>query len=158
MKSFERYAVVFLRVYLGAFNLISGLNYFLRIWPQPVPHDPTGAAYMDVTLHLGLFQLAKVLEVVGGASLTFGICVPFGLILLFPISVTVLIMNAFFSDLIHVRISGARNFTFHVLLLGAYARYYFPLLTPRAPLRPLWRSAAEDRLTMEARCDEVKNG
>ena len=147
MKSFERYAVVFLRVYLGAFNLISGLNYFLRIWPQPVPHDPTGAAYMDVTLHLGLFQLAKVLEVVGGASLTFGICVPFGLIL-----------NAFFSDLIHVRISGARNFTFHVLLLAAYARYYFPLLTLRAPIRPLWRPAAEDRLAMQARSTGVNNG
>jgi putative oxidoreductase len=158
MRSFERYAVVFLRVYLGAFNLISGLNYFLLIWPQPVPHDPTGAAYMNVTLHLGLFQLAKVLEVVGGASLTFGICVPFGLILLFPVSVTVLIMNAFFSDMIHVRISGARNFAFHVLLLAAYARYYFPLLTLRAPIRPLWRSATADSPMMDGRPTAVKNG
>jgi hypothetical protein len=67
--------------------------------------------------------------------------VPFGLVLLFPVSATVFVMNVFFADLIHVRISGARNFAFHLLLMAAYARYYFPLFTLRAPIRPLWKQS-----------------
>ena len=144
MSHVERYSLIFVRVYLGSFNLISGLNFFVGIWPQPVPQDPVGAAYMSATLHLDLFQMAKVIEVIGGLSLTFGICVPFGLILLFPVTLTVFVMNVFFADLIHVRISGARNFTFHLLLFAAYARYYFPLLKPFAPARPLWRGPQEE--------------
>jgi putative oxidoreductase len=160
MKAFERYALVFVRVYLGGFNLISGLNYFFEFWPQPVPHDPTGAAYMSVTLHLGLFQMAKVLEVLGGTSLLFGISVPFGLVLLFPVTMTVFVMNVFFSDLIHVRISGARNFCFHLILLAAYARYYLPLLALRAPVRPIWRPGGAEPSLSQPRSREgmVHNG
>lgn len=139
MRWMERYGLAFVQAYLGAFNLISGLNYFLRIWPQPIPADPTGATYMQVTLHMGMFQAAKVLEVLGGASLLLNICTPFGLVLLFPVTATVFLMNVFFSPLAHVRVSGARNFTFHILLFAAYARYYLPLLTPIAPKRPIWR-------------------
>jgi putative oxidoreductase len=139
MRQAERYALTFVRVYLGAFNLISGLNFFLLIWPQPIPADPTGLAYMQSTMHLGLFQMAKVLETVGGFCLLFDICVPFALVLLFPVSATVLVMNVFFATLAHVRASGARNFIFHLLLFAAYARYYFPLLKPRAEMRPIWR-------------------
>ena len=49
MRQFEKYALVFMRTYLGGFNLISGLNFFLHFWPQPVPGDPLGKAYMDAT-------------------------------------------------------------------------------------------------------------
>jgi hypothetical protein len=142
MRWVERYGLAFVQAYLGAFNLISGLNYFLLIWPQPTPADPTGAAYMQVTLHMGLFQAAKVLEVVGGFCLLFNLAAPFALILLFPVSATILLMNVFFADLMHVRISGARNFAFHILLLAAYGRYYLPLLKLKAERRPIWRRAA----------------
>jgi putative oxidoreductase len=139
MRAAERYLVTFIRVYLGAFNLASGSNYFLRVWPQPIPADSTGATYMQVTQELGLFQLAKLIELVAGFCLTFNLFVPAALVVLFPISVTVLVMNAFFSPLAHVVMSGTRNFVFHLLLLAAYAGYYFPLLAPLAKLRPLWR-------------------
>jgi putative oxidoreductase len=145
LKFAERYLLTFMRVYLGVFNVVSGSNYFLRFWPQPVPHDPTGAAYMAVTLHLGLFQLAKVIELVGGLCLTFDIYVPFALVLLAPVTATVLVMDTFSSDLAHVRASGARNFIFHAVLFAAYARYYFPLLKLRAEWRPLWRADPRDK-------------
>jgi putative oxidoreductase len=140
----QRYIFTVLRVYLGAFNFASGINYFFLVWPQPIPADPTGAAYMSVTLHLGMFQLAKVLETLGGLCLISDMFVPLALIFLFPVTVNVLIMNVFFSPLAHVRVSGARNFVFHVLLLAGYARYYFPLLTRSAPLRPLWGEPRPD--------------
>jgi hypothetical protein len=139
MRWIERYGLAFVQAYLGAFNLVSGLNYFLHFWPQPIPADPIGATYMQVTLHMGMFQAAKVLEVVGGASLLLNICTPFGLVLLFPVTATVFLMNVFFSPLAHVQVSGARNFAFHVLLFAAYGRYYLPLLNPMARRRPIWR-------------------
>jgi putative oxidoreductase len=135
----EKYFFLVLRVYLGAFNFASGINYFVRVWPQPIPADPVGSAYMSVTLHLGMFQLAKVVETVGGLCLIADLFVPFALVLLFPVTVNVFIMNVFFSPLAHVIVSGARNFAFHVLLLAAYARYYLPFMVPTAGLRPLWR-------------------
>ncbi len=142
MRRFERYALAFVRCYLGGFYLVSGLNFFMLFWPQPIPHDAVGAAYMQVTLHMGLFQLAKALEMIGGFCLFFDVAVPFGLVLLFPVTATVMIMNFFFSDLIHVRISGMRNFVFHVILFAAYAGYYLPMLHPRASVRPIWRLGA----------------
>ncbi len=134
-----RYGLLFIRSYLGAFNLASGLNFFLLVWPQPIPADPLGAAYMTVTLKLHLFQFAKVLEMVGGLCLLADLYVPFGLVLLFPVSVTVFVMDTFYSPLVHVQISGARNFAFHVLLLAAYFGYYRAMLQASAKPRPLWR-------------------
>jgi putative oxidoreductase len=139
MQRVEKCFFLVLRVYLGAFNFASGVNYFVRVWPQPIPADPLNSVYMSVTLHMGMFQLAKVIETVGGLCLMADLWVPFALVLLFPITVTVFIMDSFFSPLAHVVVSGARNFAFHVLLFAGYARYYLPLLSPSARLAPLWR-------------------
>ena len=139
MNRVEKYFFLLLRVYLGAFNLASGLNYFVRVWPQPVPIDPVGSAYMHVTLQLGMFQLAKVVEMTAGFCLLADVFVPLALVVLFPITVTVLVMDTFFATLKHVEVSGARNFAMHVLLLAAYGRYYLGMLKPTAGLDPIWR-------------------
>ncbi len=159
LKQLERYGLAFVRCYLGGFYLVSGLNFFFHFWPQPIPHDQVGAAYMNVTLTLGMFQLAKVLEAVGGFLLFFDIAVPFGLVLLFPVTATIMIMNWFFSDLIHVRISGMRNFVMHVILFAAYAGYFLPLLKPRARAWPIWRwSAGPERPDAEPASGVLQNG
>ncbi len=142
-RQIERYVLAFVRCYLGGFYLVSGLNFFLHFWAQPIPQDPTGAAYMNVTLTLGLFQLAKVVEAVGGFLLLFDIAVPFALVFLFPIATTVMIMNWFFADLIHVRISGMRNFVMHIILFAGYAGYFLPLLKFGARPSPIWRTGEQ---------------
>src|SRR5262245_40445350 len=109
MERIERYFFLFLRVYLGAFNLAAGINYFFGVWPQPVVADPVGALYTDVTQQLGLFQVAKALEMVGGCCLLANVFVPLGLVLLAPVTITIFIMNAFFSPLAHVVVSVSRN-------------------------------------------------
>jgi len=139
MRRVERYFFLLLQVYLGAFNFASGLNYFARVWLQPVPADPVGSAYMHVTLQLGMFQLAKVIETLAGFCLIADIFVPLALVVLFPITVNVFVMDTFFATLEHVRVSGARNFAFHVLLLAAYGRYYLGMLKPSVAISPLWR-------------------
>ncbi len=143
MKYVEKYLVLFCRVYLGGFNFASGVNYFVLVWPQPVPADAMGAAYMNVTLQMGLFQLAKVIETVAGFFLLANVFVPLALVLLFPITLNVFVMNAFFSPLAHVVVSGIRNFVFHLLLLGAYAKYYLPMIKFAARTQPIWRDPGE---------------
>jgi putative oxidoreductase len=135
----ERYGLLFVRVYLGGFNLVSGLNYYAHLMPQPIPADAAGRAFMESTLAMGLFQLAKAVELIGGACLLFNIAVPFALVLLFPVTVNVFVMNVFSSPLLHVKASGGRNFAFHLLLLAGYGRYYLPLIGPIATARPIWR-------------------
>jgi len=141
MRQLEKYALLFVRVYFGAFNLASGINFFFHAWPQPVPDDPVGRAYMNVTLELGLFQLAKALEILGGLCLVTDFCVPLGLALLAPVTITIFVMNVFFSPLIHVVISGARNLVFHGLLVAAYFGHFRGLLKVSASPAPLWRAA-----------------
>jgi hypothetical protein len=150
MRRVERYFFLLLQVYLGAFNFASGLNYFVRIWLQPIPADPIGFAYMHVTLQLGMFQFAKVIETLAGFCLIADIFVPLALVVLFPITMTVFIMDTFFATLAHVEVSGARNFAFHVLLLAAYGRYYLGMLRPSAAINPLWRRSRSDPGTASA--------
>jgi len=140
MENLQKYLLLFFRVYLGAFNLASGINFFFGVWPQPIPADALGAAYMDVTLKLGLFQFAKVLEMVGGFLLVTDLFVPLALVLLFPVTVTIFIMNVFFSPLVHVVISGARIFAFHCVLFAAYFGHYRALFRPSVVPWPLWRA------------------
>jgi putative oxidoreductase len=142
MRYFEKYAVLFVRVYLGTFNLVSGSNYFLRFLPQPVPDDTANATFMHVTMDMGLFQIAKCAEILAGLCLLSNQFVPLALVILFPVSLNILVMNTFNSPHAHVQVSGARNFAFHVLLLAAYARCYVPLLKRKSTIQPLWRGGA----------------
>ena len=143
MKKLGDYALTFVRLYLGAFNFAAGLNFFVLFLPQPVPADPVGSAYMHATLALGLFQFAKGLELVSGLMLICDVWVPLGLVLLFPVTVTIFIMDTFFADLVHVRVSGARNLVFHVILFAAYAKYFYPLLRVKAQREPIWKNWRE---------------
>lgn len=138
----ERYGLLFMRVYLGGFNFISGLNYYAHLTHQPIPADAAGRAFMESTMALGLFQLAKAVELTAGFLLLTNINVPFALVLLFPVTTNVFVMNVFSSPLLHVKASGARNFLFHLLLIAGYGRYYLPLIRPFAPARPIWRKDA----------------
>ncbi|MEO0031933.1 MAG: hypothetical protein RIS94_1691 [Pseudomonadota bacterium] len=139
----EKYGLLFVRYYMGGFNLLSGLNFFFHIWPQPKIAESIGNSYVQISLQLGLFQFAKVLEIVGGLSLVLNRFVPLGLVLLMPVTVNIFLLNAFWSPLPHIVVSVTRNFVFHVILLAAYANYYLPMLRFRAEARPVWRDPAE---------------
>lgn len=141
LRVIERYGMLWTRLWFGGFNLISGLNYWVPIFPFPKIADPLGASYFAASVQLGLFQMAKAIELVAGLSLISGIGVPLALILLFPVTLNVFVLNAFFADLAHIRASGTRNFLFHLTLLAYYSGYYLPLLKVRARPAPIWRAA-----------------
>jgi len=139
MRAFGKYLVTFCRFYLGGFNLVSGLNYFLLFWPQPRITESTGNDYVIISMELGLFQFAKILEIVGGATLVFNRFVPLGLVVLMPVTVNIFLINAPWSPLPHIVASTTRNMIMHMILLAAYANYFYPLLKFRSAPQPVWR-------------------
>lgn len=138
-RAIEKYLIIFCRFYLGGFNLVSGLNYFLLFWPQPTVRDSVGNEYVIASMDLGLFTFAKVLEIIGGLSLVTNRFVPLGLVVLMPVTVNIFLINAFWSPLPHVVVSVTRNMVMHCILLAAYANYYYPMLKFRSAPQPVWR-------------------
>ncbi|MEO9132527.1 MAG: hypothetical protein ABI240_15140 [Sphingomonas sp.] len=47
-RAIEKYGVVFLRFYLGGFNLLSGLNYLFLFFPQPKIAEASGNDYVSI--------------------------------------------------------------------------------------------------------------
>jgi uncharacterized membrane protein YphA (DoxX/SURF4 family) len=138
----EKYGVVFCRYYLGGFNMVSGLNYFVLFWPQPKIAESAGNEFVLAAMDLNLFTYAKVLEFVAGACLVFNRFVPLALILLMPVTVNILLVNVPWSPLPHVQLSVTRNMVMHLILLAAYANYYYPFLKFRSAPQPAWRDVS----------------
>ncbi len=138
-RAIEKYGVIFCRCYLGGFNLVSGLNYFILFWPQPKIADTAGNAFVLAAMDLNLFTFAKVIEMIGGACLLFNRFVPLGLVLLMPVTVNIFLVNVPWSPFPHIQASVARNLIMHVILLAAYANYFYPMLKFRAAPQPVWR-------------------
>lgn len=138
-RAIEKYGVIFCRYYLGGFNLVSGLNYFILFWPQPKIADVAGNEFVLAAMDLKLFTFAKVLEIIGGACLVFNRFVPLGLVLLMPVTVNIFLVNVPWSPFPHIQLSVARNLLMHCILLAAFANYYYPMLKFRSAPQPVWR-------------------
>ena len=139
-SAWERYILLFMRIYLGAFNFVSGVNYFVLFWPQPkVENSMAGADYVQASMDVGLFTFAKILEAICGFMLLTNIAVPLALVFLLPVTATIFVMNGFISPLPHIKASGIRNMIFHVVLLISYAGTFYPMLKLRAVPSPVWR-------------------
>ena len=135
----EKYGVVFCRFYLGGFNLVSGLNYFILFWPQPKMGAVKGMEFVAAASDLNIFTYAKIIEMVCGACLVFNRFVPLALTLLMPVTLMIFLTNVPWVPLPHVQLSVTRNLVMHLILLAAYANYFYPLLKFRSAPQPVWR-------------------
>lgn len=138
-RAIEKYGVIFCRYYLGGFNLVSGLNYFILFWPQPKIADTAGNAFVLAAMDLKLFTFAKVVEAFCGACLIFNRFVPLSLVLLMPVTANIFLVNVPWSPFPHIQASVMRNLLMHLVLLAAYANYFYPMLKFRSAPQPLWR-------------------
>ena len=144
-RAIEKYGVIFCRFYLGGFNLVSGLNYFLLFWPQPKMGAAIGNEFVLAATELNLFTYAKIIEVIGGTCLIFNRFVPLALVILMPVTVMIFLTNVPWVPLPHIQMSVTRNLLMHIILLAAYANYFYPLLKWRSAPQPVWR--APSRIT-----------
>jgi hypothetical protein len=151
MKPAGDYIVQAIRVFLGAFYLTSGLNYFLLFFPQPRGRGIT-AEYVDIVTRMNVFPVVKALDIVTGVCLIMNWFTPLILILLFPVTFQIFYLT-FFNDRLMAKWNHVRNFTFHCILFFAYFRHFsrlFDLHPSRTPLQDIGR-AWRDRRNGETR-------
>jgi uncharacterized membrane protein YphA (DoxX/SURF4 family) len=127
-----------MRLLLGAWMVINGLNHWLPIFPQPMGSFPLSNQLIVTLIETGLFGLVKAVELVGGIMLIADRFVPLALVLLLPMSVVV-----FYNDAVlqhrwdRVIYMGVDCFYMNVILMLGYIRYYLPMMTFKSELGTL---------------------
>ena len=132
-----------MRLQLGAWMIVNGLNHWLPIFPQPMGSSPDAQRLLVGLIESGLFDLVKAAELVGGVLLILDLYVPFALVILLPISVVVFYFNAILQQRWNqVLYMGVLCMYFNIALLLAYIHYYLPMLAPRSR-NSSWRDLAK---------------
>lgn len=132
-----------MRLYLGAWMVINGLNHWLPIFPQPFGGTALSQLYLTSLVDTGLFGVAKAIEVIGGVLLILNLFTPFGLAILLPVSLMVY-FNATYLQGRWFRVwadngiyMGTVCLYFNLILMVTYLRYYLPILSMRSTMGSL---------------------
>jgi len=130
--------ILWIRMDFGAHTLLSGADYFLKVFPQP-PIDASAAGpFVREMSRIGMYDLIKVVEVVAGLMIVLNLFTPLALILEFPITVSIFWLSVVVVGAGRPVFTGWRELFFNAILLAAYAGYFLPMLDLRARQRPLW--------------------
>jgi putative oxidoreductase len=124
------YAVLAVRLLLGAVFTFFGLNFYLKFMDMASPSLTTAASnFMSAVGPSGYMHAVKAFEVGGGILLLSGILVPLGIVFLTPV-----IVNIFFYDIF---LMGKPGLSFALLpmaifLFWAYRAYFLSVFTLHA--------------------------
>src|SRR6202161_2640986 len=118
-----RYSIVFIRLYLGAWMLLNGLNHFVPIFPQPMGGPDRSSQLLVTLIETGLFTLVKSTEIAVGAMLLLDLFVPLALVLAMPVSVVVWYNHAILVGRPFDFTMGIGCLVWNLLLLVAYFPY-----------------------------------
>ena len=88
------YATIAACSLLGLIFVVFGVNYFLKFLPMP-DLEGHAAAFMGALFASGFLLVVKVIEIVGGALTLSGRYTPFGLLLLGPVVVNIVLFDIF---------------------------------------------------------------
>ena len=117
------------RILLGLVFVVFGLNIFLHFIPTPAPAGDANQLMTLMFVH-GWFKVIGTLEVLGGALLLSGYCVPLGLTILGPILLNIVVFHSLFAP------NGLALALFWTLLelylIYAYKGSFEPILNPKA--------------------------
>jgi putative oxidoreductase len=86
-------AAMIARILLGLIFFVFGMNGFLHFIPAPPLPDNDAGHFAGVLIHSHYAIVVAALQVIGGALLLIGRYVPFGLILLGPVIVNILLYH-----------------------------------------------------------------
>ena len=133
-----------MRIYLGCWMIVTGTSYWLTefglpsIFPHLVRNTPLSSQLLVTLMEVGLYDVVKTWEIIGGLMLVFNRFVPLGLIICLPITFIVwynaIILNERYGHLFNPTHMGAMCFYMNILVMVGYARYYAPLVVTRAKM------------------------
>jgi uncharacterized membrane protein YphA (DoxX/SURF4 family) len=132
-----KYAVWFFRLVFAAWMVPSGLNHFIRLFPQPMGSQPLSHELIVALLDSGLFDLVKAVELAAGLCLLTGFYAPLALVVSMPVSFCVFFWDAPLEGWgSRAAIFGYSVFGTNLLLCLAYVKSYRSMFairsTPRA--------------------------
>jgi hypothetical protein len=130
------------RLLLGAEFFINGLNWWVKlITPYPSMSDgallPKGdllGAMIDTGI---LFHLVKAVELAAGVALLGNWFVPLALVVVFPVTVNVFIVDVFLHHRLRGFIMGAGAMLINSFLMLSYLGHYRTMLVRRAAVDDL---------------------
>ena len=90
-------ATIIIRVLLGLFLLFASLSYFFKFGEQPTPTGEMAVVMSGFMATKYLFPLAKMVELLSGLSYVSGKFMKLFNLILLPVSVNILFINAFLA-------------------------------------------------------------
>lgn len=121
------------RVLFGAWMLLNGLNhFFFSFWPTPAGQQPLSIELMSALVSSQLLDVCMLIELVCGALILLGVCVPAALCVVFAVSTSALYWAVLDHQGLGLSLAIAA-FALNGLLMLAYLDYYKGALQ-RAPL------------------------
>ena len=151
--SIMTYVVLWVRIAFGTHSLLSGLNYFVHVFPLPPIDTSAAGPFVAEMTRIGMFDIIKAVEVLAGVCMLANVYVPVALVLEFPTTVSIFYLSVVVVGHGRPVYTGWRELFYNVFLFAAYAGYYLPILRARAEPRPLWngtRAVAVSGLHQEA--------
>lgn len=125
-----KYAVLVVRLLVGAVFLVFGLNFFLKFLDMP-PQEGVAGQFGGILFTTGYLKVVKILEIVGGALLISGILVPVGITILMPIAVNIVLFEVLLAEKPGIGIAITALLIF--LIFGywkAFANVFNPTIKP----------------------------
>jgi hypothetical protein len=113
------------RLVFGAWMLLNGLNHFVYpLWQFPAGHEAASTQLMAAFAHSGLFSVAMLIELVGGALIILGIFVPAALAVVMPVSTCALYWSAVLDRDPTLAMVALAAFALNAVLMLAHLPYY----------------------------------
>ena len=133
------YGVLWVRIAFGSHALITGLNYFIPLFPLGSGPGPSpNGAFQDEMTRIGLYEFVKVIEVLVGLCLLANRFVALAALVEMPITIAIGYLCIFVDGSPGIVFSGIREIFFNSVLLAAYSNYFLPLLDWRSKYSPIW--------------------
>jgi len=148
-----KYVILWFRFLFGAHLIYSAMRHFLGHEVLSNVTNPLAGPFVRLMADMGMYQMVKSIELVTGLLIFFGLFVPLALIVEFPITVGIFLLNTFIVAEPRQLYSGPQELFLNTILIVFYARYYLPLLNARAAPRPLWTAQRSDLWT-----PDISNG
>ena len=139
-----KYVIQWFRIFFGAHLIYSAMRHFLGFEVIGKIHHPVARPFLDGLVITGIYPVVKGIELITGLMILTNIFVPLALVIEFPISVVIFILNTFIVASNRQLFSGPQEVILNTLMIVFYARYYLPLIKPFQQPRPLWTASKAD--------------
>ena len=132
-----KYVILWFRIFFGTHLLFSALRHYLTTWNAVIPGP--GGRFVGALMETGVYDLVKGIELVVGFCLTFNLFVPLVLVVEFPISIVIFILNFVVVGTGMQLFTGPQEVVLNGLLMIFYGGHYRAILKPIVRPAPLWQ-------------------